>query len=460
MTLVSLLRERTLAALPHGSVRRRLAGGVFWTTIGSLVGQGIVALGSVVLARILGKEGFGRFGILQSTISMFAVFAGLAMGYVATKHVAESVVTDRETTGRVVGLSLLVAGLAGLLVTAILMLWAEPFARRFLGSEQMAGALRIASPILLFGAVTGVLRGVLAGLEEFRAQNLLVTAMAVVTVALTTAGAWVADLRGAMWGAMLGAALLLLGLSVVYQRAMSRAGIPVHFRGTWQESQVLWTLALPALLNGVMVAPVVWVTNAILVNTAGGYGEMGLFNAANQWRTILMYIPSIVLTPLLPIMTQLHATQQYGQLRRVLIRTLGLSVGVVGCLALGFSLFASRIMGLYGSGFEAGTPVFYLIMLVSVLLSAGVVVGGLLSSTGAMWTGFLFNSVWAAAMIGTSILAVPRKGALGLALAYAVSYTIHTAIQFLYFWMYVRKSEIPGPKARYLKDPAEEQLWG
>jgi O-antigen/teichoic acid export membrane protein len=209
-----------------------------------------------------------------------------------------------------------------------------------------------------------------------------------------------------------------------------------------------------------MVAPVVWVTNAILVNSPGGYGEMGLFNAANQWRTILMYVPTIVLTPLLPIMTQLHASHQYQQLRHVLIRTLGLSVGVVGCLALGFSLFARQIMALYGNGFASGTNVFYLIMIVSLLLSAGVVVGGLLSSTGAMWTGFLFNSVWAVTMIGIARVAIPRQGALGLALAYAFSYLIHTAIQFMYFWFYVRSSEAPSAKSVYVKDPAEEQLWG
>jgi O-antigen/teichoic acid export membrane protein len=460
MTFVSFLRERTLSALPHGSVRRRLAGGVFWTTIGSLVGQGIVAIGSVLLARILGKEGFGRYGILQSTIGMFSVFAGLSMGYVASKHVAEAVVTDKAKTGRVVGLSLVVAGIAGILVTAGLMVGAEPFARRFLGGEGLAGALRIAAPILLFGAVTGVERGVLAGLEEFRAQNLLVTGMAVVTVALTTLGAWVTGLEGAMWGSMAGTALTLLAMSVIYHRALGRAGIPVLFSSTWQERRVLWTLAIPALLSGVMVAPVVWITNAILVNSAGGYGEMGLFNAANQWRTILMYIPTIVLTPLLPIMTQLHATGQYHQLRRVLIHTVGVSVGVVGCLALGFSLFARQIMQLYGSGFVSGTNVFYLIMIVSVLLSAGMVVGGLLSSTGAMWTGFLFNSVWATAMIGTALMVVPRKGAFGLALAYAISYSIHTVIQFAYFWTYIRKSGAPAITPSYLTEPADERLWG
>ena len=460
MTLRSLLRARMLAALPHGSVRRRLAGGMFWTTIGSVLGQGIIALGSVLLARILGKEGFGQYGILQSTIGMFSVFAGLSMGYVATKYVAESIISDKEETGRVVGLSLLVAGVAGLVVTLALAASAEPFARHFLGSGGLAVELRIASPMLLFGAVSGVQRGVLAGLEQFRAQNILVTAMAVVTVGLTTAGAFLADLPGAMWGSMLGAALLLLALTVVYHRALVRAGIPVHYRASWRERRVLWTLAIPALLSGIMFAPVVWVTNALLVNSGGGYGEMGVFNAANQWRTLLMYVPSIVLTPLLPVMTQLHAMGQFHELRRVLIRTSAVSVGAVSCLALGFSLFAKPIMQMYGKGFEAGTDVFHLMMVVSVLLSAGVVVGGLLSSTGAMWTGFLFNTVWAACMIGTAVWSIPREGAFGLALAYAVSYMIHTAIQFAYFWLYMRRNEAPRPVTGYPKDSAQERLWG
>jgi O-antigen/teichoic acid export membrane protein len=194
MTLMSLLRARALSALPHGTVRRRLVGGVFWTTVGSIVGQGVIAVGSVILARILGKEGFGRYGMLQSTIGMFSVFAGLSMGYVASKHVAESVVTDKDKTGRIIGLSLLAAAIGGLVVSVALGIGAQPFSRRFLGSDDLAGALRIATPILLFGVVSGVQRGVLAGLEQFRAQNIFVTAMAVVTVCLTTIGALLADL--------------------------------------------------------------------------------------------------------------------------------------------------------------------------------------------------------------------------------------------------------------------------
>jgi hypothetical protein len=77
-----------------------------------------------------------------------------------------------------------------------------------------------------------------------------------------------------------------------------------------------------------------------------------------------------------------------------------------------------------------------------------------------MWTGFLFNSVWAAAMITTASLAVPREGAFGLALAYAVAYTIHTAIQFLYFWMYLRKSNLRSAGPPLVHDPSDERVWG
>jgi hypothetical protein len=63
-------------------------------------------------------------------------------------------------------------------------------------------------------------------------------------------------------------------------------------------------------------------------------------------------------------------------------------------------------------------------------------------------------------MIGTAVVVVPREGALGLALAYAVSYLIHTVIQFFYFWIYMRNSDAGTESSRYLKDPREEQLWG
>jgi hypothetical protein len=63
-------------------------------------------------------------------------------------------------------------------------------------------------------------------------------------------------------------------------------------------------------------------------------------------------------------------------------------------------------------------------------------------------------------MIGTAVAVVPREGALGLAFAYVLAYSIHTAIQFAYFWFYVRRNEAPTAASGSTKHPAEERIWG
>jgi len=41
---------------------------------------------SVLVARILGKEVFGEYGIIRSTVNIFRVFNGFGMGLIATNH--------------------------------------------------------------------------------------------------------------------------------------------------------------------------------------------------------------------------------------------------------------------------------------------------------------------------------------------------------------------------------------
>ena len=45
-----------------------------------------------------------------------------------------------------------------------------------------------------------------------------------------------------------------------------------------------------------------WLANAVLAHQPGGYGELGLFNAANQWRLALLLLPSVLIRVALPLM--------------------------------------------------------------------------------------------------------------------------------------------------------------
>ena len=80
----------------------RLAKGVFWSMAGAVISRGLGIVSSVVVARTLGKVGFGELGIIHSTVMMFQLFAGFGLGLTATKYVAEYRGTDPQKAGRII----------------------------------------------------------------------------------------------------------------------------------------------------------------------------------------------------------------------------------------------------------------------------------------------------------------------------------------------------------------------
>src|SRR6266496_383991 len=67
----------------------RFVSGIAWSGIGAVISRALSLLASVVTARVIGREMFGEFGIIQSTLCMFGTFAEFGMGLTANKYVAE-----------------------------------------------------------------------------------------------------------------------------------------------------------------------------------------------------------------------------------------------------------------------------------------------------------------------------------------------------------------------------------
>jgi O-antigen/teichoic acid export membrane protein len=63
---------------------------VGWNAAGCIVGQSASFAGSVVVARCLGKEVFGQFALVQTTVAAFSTLASLGLGTTAMKFVSET----------------------------------------------------------------------------------------------------------------------------------------------------------------------------------------------------------------------------------------------------------------------------------------------------------------------------------------------------------------------------------
>src|SRR5262245_20650021 len=89
LTFIKLLPAELLNRFDGGSTSSRLARGAFWNFIGTIAGRALTLPTAVILARLMGREGYGELAIIFASIEFFGAFAGFSLGMTATKHVAE-----------------------------------------------------------------------------------------------------------------------------------------------------------------------------------------------------------------------------------------------------------------------------------------------------------------------------------------------------------------------------------
>lgn len=402
----------------------RLARGAFWSLLGTIAGRGAAFLSFLVIARVLGREGFGQLGVVQSTLQMFQVFAGFSLGLTATKYVSENRERDRSLAGRVIALTMAVALCTGVTVTLLLIAGADVLARSTLNAPGMAGPLRIASILLLLGALNGAQTGVLSGFEAFRETARINTLIGLASFVALIVGACVGGLNGVLWGMVaVGILTWLLNWSLIqdYQRRYQMRSSP---RDAFRELGILWRFSLPSVIGSAVVFPTLWISNALLVNQPNGYAEMGYLNAMANWRAILIYIPTVINQVTIPIMCS--QTDERATLR------ISFSLMVVMALPLAAAVMflATPILGLYGPSFAAGHSVLIggMAMLVFQCIS-----GPLMSSLwskGRMWLCFGLNVLWAVIQLGFIALTVSSWGASAVAFGSALAYLVQTLFTF------------------------------
>jgi O-antigen/teichoic acid export membrane protein len=309
----------------------------------------------------------------------------------------------------------------------------------------LAGELRIGSLLLLLNALDGMQTGALAGLEAFKAIARVNLVRGLLTFPLLILGVWKFGVAGAVGATVLvGAAGCLLSLAALRAES-SRAAVSITYRWAREDLPILWHFSLPALLSTIMVAPVMWLANALVANQPGGYGELGLFAAANQWRAVLMFLPSVLLRVALPLMASSLDPARSADFGRTLLLTQGLTVTIALPAGALLMFLAGPIMALYGSEFTHGAPVLIGIVSSLMISSIGSGTGTVIEARGKMWRGVLLNLSWGAVLLVSVWALAGAWGARALALGYVLAYLV---LSLWGFWFVA--SDLPRGMLRRL----------
>ena len=409
-------------------VLRRIGQGMGWSLIGAVAVRLGALINSVIIARQLGIEDFGRYGIVQSTLGTIGFFAGLGMGLVTTKHIAELIATDRDRAARILSMALTASVVSGLSVGMIFLIAAPWICRSVLGDSNLQHVLRLATPLIALSTINGVQTAALSGFQAFRAIAKINILVAVLMVPTLTVGALTGGLTGACIGLVIVNAVSCLMTHMALRAETRRAELGFSLRGALKESKLLYSFALPAFLAGALVEPIHWFCATILINQPEGFRKIGAYYAALQWGNALIFLPSLLGQVVFPLLSEAFGRGDRAKVAKLLAVAMLVNGLISLVFLLGLGAGSHLIMGLYGEQVAAHWLTFVVVIGTAAIIAIQWPVGLVIAAANRMWLGLIMNAGWAIAFIVLTFLWA-QGGSLGLASARACAYALHA------FWV-------------------------
>ena len=242
-----------IAGDDRDSMAGKLIYGIFWNLISALSSQGFPLIAAIITARILGKFGYGQFGIINSTVILFSTFAGLGLGITATKYIAQFHKQIPNGNGRIMGLTNLFGIISGLVTFAIFFIIAPWLATNSLASPSLAPDLQIASLLLIFNTMVGIQSGSIIGFGAFKNLARISILQGIISASLTITGVYFFGLIGAISAIVINSLINLILYAITVHNLTKEFKIKINYLKSWKEKDIIWKLSFPTMISQIMV---------------------------------------------------------------------------------------------------------------------------------------------------------------------------------------------------------------
>ncbi len=392
-----------------------LAQDSFWAVVGNGLGNALLLLAGILIARFLGKDLYGEYGVVKTTMMYSAAFATFGLGITSTKFLADCLQRRSGSARAIMRDSLRITLVFSVVVAIGILVLASPLSR-YLHRPALAAAFRMLSGIIVFRALSATQQGILAGVRAFRSigVNNILSGMSMLVLSVPLA--WCFGLRGALSALLLSQAVacLLNYLSIRRCRAA--------FLGEQEERSFVGELvrfSFPIAMQESSFTLCSWLGMLLLTRYAT-VGDVGIFTAALQWNVIIMLIPTLLSNVVLAHLsgTTGDAGRHKQTLRRMLL------VNVV-CAVVPFVVvypLGGYISLLYGSGFGSLGAVLRILLLDALLFSVTTVFKSEYIARGHNWLLFAVRAVKDSLLVVLAYILLCRVSLWEGAVSYAVAY--------------------------------------
>ena len=351
----------------------------FWSVFGSGTGSFLLLLAGIFIARMLGKDLYGEYGIVKTTMFYIAAFSTFGLGYTSTKFVAEYVTRDENQLRGLISGCLKITLLFSTTLCVLILIFAGPLAL-YVNVPELKTPFRVLGVIIICRALSTTGIGILSGFKEFKILGFNNIVSGLILLVCGTIFTYFGGINGSLFALFLSQLIYMaLNLSFIWRR------VRVLPKSEIRHERTLLGFSFPVAMQDFSFTLCNWLITLVLTKYAS-LGELGIWTAAAQWNAIVIFIPSVLTNVALSYLSGIVDDQNN---QRLMVRKL-LAVNFVSSFIpfIIVFLFSGIITSFYGDTFVKLKDVISLLLFSTVFESLARVYQSNLISEGRNW--FLF----------------------------------------------------------------------
>lgn len=395
----------------------------FWAVFGNGLGNFLLLVAGIIIARILGKDLYGEYGMVKTTMFHIASFSTLGLGFTSTKYIADAVSNYPNRLKRIIRTSFKTTLLFSAFLCVLLFVFADTLAN-YIEEPGTAPAFRALGVIVIFRAINTICAGVLAGFKSFKIVGINSVVSGATLLVLAALLTYEYGLVGSF---------ISLAISQFVNALLNYIALAKSYRNSEEEigdvsmSKEMLFFTIPVAIQEFFYMLSTWGGTMILTKYAS-LGDVGLWSAAGQWNAIILFVPHLLMNVVLSHLSGLSSDMK-GH-RKMLKKMLLINFVCSFTPFVVVYLCAGLIAAFYGRTFDGLSEVIRVLTFSSVIACMSNVFHSSLLSEGRNWLLLLLRAIRDVLML-LVLWFMLRSGVSNAALAYSWIYVAAYAIYFI-----------------------------
>jgi O-antigen/teichoic acid export membrane protein len=389
---------------------------VMWGLVASTV---ISAVGTIIIALLLGEDNYGLYAIALTAPTMIVLFRDWGVNYAIIRYTAQSNAEDKTASIRSIFMSGLIFEIAlGIALSLIGFFLSDFLAVTVLNRPTITPLIQIASVSILTSALVSTATAAFTGVEKMHFNSIMLVSqaffktiliIALVLLGLGTYGA----ITGYMTATLIAGLIGVLFMFTIYKKLPEPDG---HKLEIINNIKTLLKYGLPLSIGVILGGFLTQFYNVILYNSVSDNALIGNLAIAQNFVVLITFVATPVTTMLFPAFSKLDHRKDPETLKNVFQTSVKYaSLLVVPVTAMIMALAQPAISTLFGNKY-AEAPLFLALLAIFYLYTVlgNLSIGSLINGQGQTTFNLLIAVITVAVGFPLGFILISNYGVLGL----------------------------------------------